>query len=52
MGQKELDETFKYLEVMKNTNTEIYLTSFGVSSINEYKNELDYGEMEWITLNT
>jgi len=45
-GQKELDETFKYLEVMKNTNTEIYLTSFGVSSINEYKNELDYVKKE------
>jgi len=45
-GKKEIDETFQYLEVMKNTNTEIYLTSFGVSSINEYKNELDYVKKE------
>ncbi len=45
-GQKDLDETFQYLEVMKNTNTEIYLTSFGVSSINDYKNELDYVKKE------
>jgi len=44
--QEELDETFDYLEVMKNTNTEIYLTSFGVSSINQYNNELDYVKKE------
>ncbi len=31
---------------MKNTNTEIYLTSFGVGSINEYDNELDYVKKE------
>ena len=42
----ELDETFGYLEVMKNTNTEIYLTSFGVSSIYDYKTELDYVKRE------
>jgi hypothetical protein len=45
-GQKELDETSRYLDVMKNTNTEIYLTSFGVSTINQYKNELDYVKKE------
>ena len=44
--QAELDDTFQYLEVMKNTNTEIYLTSFGVSSINRYPNELDYVKKE------
>ena len=45
-GKKELDDAFRYLEVMKNTNTEIYLTSFGVSSINEYADELDYVKKE------
>ena len=44
--QEELDDTFQYLEVMKNTDTEIYLTSFGVSSINQYPTELDYVKKE------
>jgi len=45
-GQKDLDESAEYLEVMKNTNTEIYLTSFGVSSINQHKTESDYVKKE------
>ena len=45
-GKEEIDETFQYLEVMKNTNTEIYLTSFGVGSINQYDSELDYVKKE------
>ncbi len=45
-GRKELDESAEYLEVLKNTNTEIYLTSFGVSSINQYKEESEYVKKE------
>ena len=44
--KNDLDETFDYLEVLKNTDTEIYLTSFGVSSINEYEKESDYVKKE------
>lgn len=44
--REDLDETFGYLEVMKNTNTEIYLTSFGVQSLNQYPREIDYVKKE------
>ncbi len=44
--QKEMDEMFHYLEMMKNTDTEIYLTSFGVQSIYDYKSEADYVKKE------
>ena len=44
--EKEMDETFRYLDMMKNTNTEIYLTSFGVQSIYDYKSEADYVKKE------
>ncbi|HLF36105.1 MAG TPA: hypothetical protein VI583_17810 [Cyclobacteriaceae bacterium] len=44
--KKEIDRMAGYLEMMKNTNTEIYLTSFGVQSINEYKNESEYVKRE------
>ena len=37
----EMDKMAYYLEMMKNTNTEIYLTSFGVQSINDYKKEIE-----------
>jgi len=43
---QEMDETFRYLEMMKNTNTEIYLTSFGVQSIHNYPSEADYVKKE------
>jgi len=43
---QEMDETFRYLEMMKNTNTEIYLTSFGVQSIHNYPTEADYVKKE------
>jgi hypothetical protein len=44
--RREMDETFRNLEMMKNTNTEIYLTSFGVQSIYNYKSEADYVNKE------
>jgi len=44
--REDLDEMSEYLEMMKNTNTEIYLTSFGVQSIYEYKSERDYVKKE------
>jgi hypothetical protein len=44
--KKELDEVSEYLDVMKNTNTEIYLTSFGVRSIYDYPSEKDYVNKE------
>lgn len=44
--QQDMDEIFTNLEMMKNTNTEIYLTSFGVQSIYEYKSEADYVKKE------
>jgi hypothetical protein len=42
----DLDEMSGYLEMMKNTNTEIYLTSFGVRSIYDYDSEADYVRKE------
>ncbi len=44
--QQEMDEMSQYLDMMKNTNTEIYLTSFGVQSIYDYKTEADYVKKE------
>ena len=44
--RKELDETFSYLEVMKNTQTEIYLTSWDAQSIKDYQSELEYVKKE------
>jgi len=45
-NKQDLDEASEYLEVMKNTNTEIYLTSFGVQSIYDYNSEGDYVKKE------
>ncbi|MBR9998522.1 MAG: hypothetical protein KFF73_06095 [Cyclobacteriaceae bacterium] len=42
----DLDQMSEYLDMMKNTNTEIYLTSFGVQSIHDYKTEGDYVKKE------
>ena len=44
--REELDEVSGYLDMMKNTNTEIYLTSFGVQSIHNYPKESDYVKKE------
>ena len=43
---KKLDEISRYLEVMKNTNTEIYLTSWDAQTINDYESEKDYVKNE------
>jgi len=44
--KKKLDEISSYLEVMKNTRTEIYLTSWDAQSINDYESEMEYVKKE------
>jgi hypothetical protein len=39
---KRIDSISKYLEVMKETNTEMYFTSWNTEEIKKYKNERDY----------
>jgi hypothetical protein len=39
---KKIDSISKYLEVMKETNTEIYITSWNTEEIKKYKNEKEY----------
>lgn len=39
---KKLDSISKYLEVMKETNTEMYFTSWNADEIKKYKDERDY----------
>ena len=39
---KKLDSISKYLEVMKGTNTEMYLTSWNTRTIKDFRNEKDY----------
>lgn len=41
-----LDKISEYLEVMKDTKTEMYFTSWGVDALNDYKNEVDYVKKE------
>ncbi len=39
---KKLDSVSGYLEVMKETHTEMYLTSWNTELIKDYRNEMDY----------
>ena len=39
---EKIDDVARYLEVMKDTETELYFTTWGAGVINEYKDELDY----------
>ena len=41
-----LDKISEYLEVMKDTDTEMYFTSWGVNTLNDYTNEADYVNKE------
>lgn len=43
---KKLDVISQYLEVMKETNTEMYLTSWNTASIKKFRNEKDYVKHE------
>jgi len=43
---KKIDSISQYLEVMKETNTEMYLTSWNTEEIKKYKNEKDYVKHE------
>jgi len=43
---RKIDSISKYLEVMKETNTEIYLTSWNTEEIKKYRNEKDYVKHE------
>ncbi len=43
---RQIDSISKYLEVMKETNTEIYFTSWNTEEIKKYKNERDYVKHE------
>jgi hypothetical protein len=43
---KKIDTISRYLEVMKGTNTEIYITSWNAGSIKKYRNEKDYVKHE------
>lgn len=40
--QDKINDVARYLEVMKDTETELYFTTWGTRVINEYENELDY----------
>ena len=42
----DLDQMSEYLDMLKNTDTEIYLTSFGVRSLYDYPKESDYVKKE------
>ncbi len=44
--QEKLDKTASYLEVMKETDTELYFTTWGASAINDYANEREYVKEE------
>jgi len=37
-----IDDVARYLEVMKDTETELYFTTWGAHEINNYEDELDY----------
>ncbi|MCK4992916.1 MAG: fibronectin type III domain-containing protein [Bacteroidales bacterium] len=39
---EKIDDVARYLEVMKDTETELYFTTWGAGVINEYEDELDY----------
>jgi hypothetical protein len=43
---EDLDKFSEYLDILKDTGTEMYFTSFGVSDIHNYKNEWDYVKKE------
>ena len=43
---RKIDSISKYLEVMKETNTEIYFTSWNTEEIKKYRNEKDYVKHE------
>ena len=43
---KKIDSISEYLEVMKETNTEIYFTSWNTDEIKKYRNEKDYVKHE------
>ncbi|MBS0000043.1 MAG: hypothetical protein KFF73_13775 [Cyclobacteriaceae bacterium] len=43
---KKKDETAAYLEVMKDTDTELYFTTWDTRQINQYRNEADYVKKE------
>lgn len=45
-NKEEIDDAARYLEVMKDTDTELYFTTWGTQVINEYENELDYVKKE------
>lgn len=45
-NKKDLDKFCEYLQILKDAGTEIYLTSFGVQDIHNYKNESDYVKKE------
>ena len=44
--KKELDEFCEYLKILKDAETEMYITSFGAEEIHKYKNEADYVKKE------
>lgn len=39
---EKIDDVAQYLEVMKDTDTELYFTTWGAHEINEYDDEMDY----------
>ncbi len=43
---EKIDEVAQYLEVMKDTETELYFTTWGTSEINNYNREIDYVKKE------
>jgi len=45
-SKEKIDEVVKYLEVMKDTDTELYFTTWGTREINNYDNEIDYVKIE------